>query len=146
MYNQRSFRELPIEIFEKLKINQDEEMGTQASMRKAVIPSNFLQADPGHRFHEYKSYKFQLPKSYLRDKSKKSSFFRDRDAIRDEYMPDTTDVEIFELIPVDYLDKMSDEKAVLKEFCQNAALQRIEDKVNFLVVESRPYVKKYNLT
>ena len=105
-----------------------------------------LQADLGHRFHEYKSYKFQLQKSYLRDKSKKSSFFRGGDAIRDEYMPDTTDVEIFELIPVDYLDKMSDEKAVLKEFCQNAALQRIEDKVNFLVVESRPYVKKYNLT
>ena len=50
------------------------------------------------------------------------------------------------MTPVDYLDKMPDEKAVLKEFCQNAALQRIEDKVNFLFNESRPYVKKYNLT
>ena len=50
------------------------------------------------------------------------------------------------MIPVDYLDKMSDEKAALKEFCQNAAHQRIDKGVNFLPVDSRPYVKKYNLT
>ena len=42
MYTQRSFRELPIEIYEKLKINQDEEMGGQASMKKAEIPKDFL--------------------------------------------------------------------------------------------------------
>lgn len=145
MYTQRSFRELPIEIYEKLKINQDEEMGAQASMKKAEIPKDFLQPDPGHRFHEYKGYRFLLPKAYRRDKTKKSSFFNSEE-LRGAQMPDTTDVEIFEATPVDYLDKMSDEKAALKEFCQNAAHQRIDKGVNFLPVDSRPYVKKYNLT
>ncbi len=37
-------------------------------------------------------------------------------------MPDTTDVEIFEMTPVDYLDKMPDEKAVLKETIQKPDL------------------------
>ena len=148
MCAQRSYRELPIEIYDKLRINQDEELGAQASMRKAVIPSHFLQADPAQRFHEYKGYKFQLPRTFIRDKGKKSSFVKGS-SVSHSWGADTTDVEIFEMTPVDYLDKMPDERAVLKEFCQNAALHRSDSghaNVNFLVVDSRPYVKKYNLT
>ena len=52
------------------------------------------------------------------------------------------------MIPVDYLDKMTDEKADLKIYCQNAALERIADKrtTPYLLMESRPYIKKQNLT
>ena len=46
------------------------------------------------------------------------------------------------MTPVDYLDKMPDEKTDLKIFCQNAAMQRVSKKVDALFVESKPYVKK----
>ena len=29
-----------------------------------------------------------------------------------------TDVQVFDMVPVDYLDKMTDEKADLKTYCQ----------------------------
>jgi len=49
------------------------------------------------------------------------------------------------MIPVDYLDKMSDEKADLKTYCQNAALSLITSpKTTYLLEDSRPYIKKYN--
>jgi len=51
------------------------------------------------------------------------------------------------MIPVDYLDKMTDEKADLKTYCQNAALELIDANNNvYLMMQSRPYMKKYNLT
>ena len=52
------------------------------------------------------------------------------------------------MIPVDYLDKMTDEKADIKIYCQNAALERIVDKrtTPYLLMDSRPYIKKQNLT
>ena len=56
----------------------------------------------------------------MRDKTKKSSFVN-TSKINNE-MKDITEAEIFEMTPVDYLDKMSDERAVLKEFCQNSVI------------------------
>ena len=58
-----------------------------------------------------------------------------------------TDVQVFEMTPVDYLDKMTDEKADLKTYGQNAALELIDSRNTVhLLMESRPYIKKYNLT
>lgn len=51
------------------------------------------------------------------------------------------------MIPVDYLDKMNDEKAELKTYCQNSAFELIDSSNTlYLLMESRPYIKKYNLT
>ena len=51
------------------------------------------------------------------------------------------------MTPVDYLDKMTDEKADLKTYGQNAALELIDSRNTVhLLMESRPYIKKYNLT
>lgn len=51
------------------------------------------------------------------------------------------------MIPVDYLDKMTDEKADLKTYCQNEALELIDANNNQqLLIDSVPYMKKYNLT
>ena len=51
------------------------------------------------------------------------------------------------MIPVDYLDKMTDGKADLKTYCQNVALERIDTRsAVYMLMESRPYIKKYNLT
>ena len=58
-----------------------------------------------------------------------------------------TDVQVFDMVPVDYLDKMTDEKADLKTYCQQKALERIDSvSTVYLMQESRPYIKKYNLT
>ena len=51
------------------------------------------------------------------------------------------------MIPVDYLDRMTDEKADLKTYCQNAAHELIDtNKDESLMLDTRPYIKKYNLT
>lgn len=48
--------------------------------------------------------------------------FKDMGSTRAEFR-NTSDVQVYNMTPVDYLDKMSDEKADLKTFCQNAVLE-----------------------
>lgn len=51
------------------------------------------------------------------------------------------------MIPVDYLDKMSDEKADLKTYCQSEAFKLIDpSNTQHLLIHSKPYIKKQNLT
>lgn len=127
-------------MYDKLDIKQDDQMGAHAQHRRSVIPASFFQAEQRCRYQEYKSYKFQLPNDFQRDPNKKSSFSDTKSHAQQQR--NTTDVEIYEMTPVDYLDKMPDEKTDLKVFCQNAAMQRVSEKVLSLFVESRPYVKK----
>ena len=60
---------------------------------------------------------------------------------------DVIDIEVYEEIPVDYLDKKTDNVSNLKTFCENAAVDWLDsERVVYLQVESRPYIKKYNMT
>lgn len=145
MHTMRSFSELPIEVYSKIKLSQDEELTQESvAMRRQTIPSHFLTAENGYKFERQKNYKFSLPNTFQRDQQKKSQFVDLSSGVNQ--ILDSTDVQVFELIPVDYLDKMDDDQANLKDLCQSAALQRINVTTEFLVVESRPYVKKFNLT
>ena len=53
-------------------------------------------------------------------------------------------VGVSETIPVDYLDKMPDDKAILKELCTKLAIMQLpnDNTYIFKVLKSKPYIKK----
>ena len=103
-----------------------------------------IPVDKDYCYHAQKNYKFQLHKNFDRNQKKNSQFVDNTSSHKNQ--SDFTDVQVFEMIPVDYLDKMSDEKSDLQTYCQNSALELIKSPDTiYLLMESRPYIKKYNL-
>ena len=74
-----------------------------------------LPTENGFSYHQQKNYKFQLKNDFERNQ-KRNSEFVDTSSAHTGFQ-NTTDVQVFEMTPVDYLDKMSDDKADLKTFC-----------------------------
>ena len=75
MHTMRSFSELPIEVYSKIKLSQDEEITQESvAMRRQTIPSNFLSPENGYKFERQKNYKFGLPNTFQRDRQNKSQF------------------------------------------------------------------------
>ena len=71
--------------------------------------------------------------------------FQDMGSTRADFR-NTSDVQVYPMTPVDYLDKMSDEKADLKTFCQNAVLGQLGSNTQYIMMHTKPYIKRYNLT
>ena len=112
-----SFRELRLDISSKPPEDEDEQ---HANANKGASVRE-MPPDPGYDYHMQKNYKFALTSAFVRDK-KKTSEFVDTSSAHTGYQMNSTDVQVFEMIPVDYLDKMSDEKADLKTWLPLAAL------------------------
>ena len=79
-------------------------------------PAKQMAADDGYVYHMQKNYKFALQNKFERDQKKNSTFFDTKSMFTG--LQNETDVQVFDMVPVDYLDKMTDEKADLKTYCQ----------------------------
>lgn len=53
-------------------------------------------------------------------------------------------VSMLNSAPVDFLDAMPDDQAVLKDLCTNIALDSIKKGQTFKIIKSAPYIKKNN--
>ena len=49
-------------------------------------------------------------------------------------------------MPVDFLSRMSDERRDLQEFAQNISFEKIDAKTSYFILQSKPYIKKFNLS
>lgn len=93
---------------------------------------------------EHKNYNYHLPNFY-KMKDKDGSYIRDR-KIEEEpnQNVDTFEIIIMDMVPVDFMDKMPDERSLIQEFCEAVAFSRVEPKEKNLIISSRAYVKKKN--
>ena len=108
-----SFRELRIDISPKLSSEEEEKLNMVGGQNSNAVKQ--MPPDQGYMYHMQKNYKFSLKNEFERNQ-KKNSEFVDTGSAHTGHQ-NSTDVQVFQMIPVDYLDKMTDEKADLKTHC-----------------------------
>lgn len=101
-----TFRELRIDILEQLP-EEDEDMHNFQNLTAKSNPARNMPVEDDYMYHVQKNYKFSLKRDFQRDLKKQSKFVDTSSAHTG--LQNSTDVQVFAQIPIDYLDKMTDE-------------------------------------
>lgn len=79
-----------------------------------------------------------MPKIFVKKKGKESEYvnIEKKESIL---------FQVHESTPVDDLVMMPEQRKDIQEFAQNIAFERIQSKDNYFIIQSKPYLKKFNL-
>ena len=137
MYRYCTFAKFPLLTRQKIDLKSKDFDGNGRSVQK--IPSKLTHPPPLYKALQFKGYKFFIPKLFVRKKGKESEYINIE--TKEQFA-----IQISDCMPVDDLCRMPDYRRDLQEFCQNLALSRIDSKTQYFILQSKPYIKKFNLT
>jgi len=83
-----------------------------------------------------KKIRFHIPEDYMCSQQFKSTF-------KQKTGNNSIELQVFIETPIDYLDRMPESLAILKDLAMSEAMQRLNSSEDqYIIMDSRPYIKK----